>query len=179
MRTNTPADHVVAELADFVRAHGREDLLADLFDCPPVTVPAAGQPAVDSSARELDTVRHQVLREVRDSLGDQATGDDLIDRARYALEFGCGDDLHRELLDALEATRAQLITVSIRAHFMRSDKQRTVEPLYAKLRDFRALATRWGQADSSSELRAASTAILAILNRLTPDGSAPSPTASA
>ncbi|NTY62614.1 hypothetical protein [Mycolicibacterium sphagni] len=136
-------DHTIAELTEVIRSSGREDLLADLLDWPPVAVPA-------------------------DELPDAS---DLIARARD--KFVCTDSLHRDLATALEATRAQLITVSIRAHFMRSDKHRTVEPLYAKLRDFRALATQWGQADSSSELRAASAAILAVLNELTPDGSAP------
>lgn len=136
-------DHSVAALADHLRTHGREDLLADLLDWPPIVTLA-------------------------DELPDAS---DLIARARN--EYYCSDALHRDLATALEAARAQLITVSIRMYFMRADKNRTVEPLTAKLQRFRALATQWGQPDSSSDLRAASTAILAILNDLTPDGSAP------
>lgn len=79
--------------------------------------------------------------------------------------------LHRDLATALEATRAQLVTTSIRMYFMRSDKNRTVEPLMAKLQRVRALATQWGQPGSASDLRAASAAILAVLNEPTLDGS--------
>lgn len=136
-------DHTVAELTEVLRSSGREDLLADLLDWPPVTVPA-------------------------DELPDAS---DLIARARD--KFVCTDALHRDLATALEAARAQLITVSIRMYAMRSDKTLTVEPLYAKLQRFRALATRWAEQDSSSDQRAAADAILAILNEPTPDGSAP------
>lgn len=136
-------DRSVAALAEHLRTHGREDLLADLLDWPPAIVPADEMP--DAS--------------------------DLIARARN--KYVCTDSLHRDLATALEATRAQLITISIRTYFIRSDNNHTFEAFTAKLQRFRALATQWGQPDRPSDLRAASTAILAILNEPTPDGSAP------
>ncbi|MFV8161352.1 hypothetical protein ACNQVK_04425 [Mycobacterium sp. 134] len=142
-----PSDHSVVALADHLRSHGREDLLADLLDWPLATVPGDEMP--DAS--------------------------DLIARARD--KFVCTDSLHRDLATALEAARAQLITVGIRMSFMRSDQNRAAEHLMATLQRFRALAAQWGQPDSASDLKAASAAVLAILDEPTPDGSTPPNTA--
>ena len=141
------SDHSVVALADHLRSLRREDLLADLLDWPLATAPGDEMP--DAS--------------------------DLIARARD--KFVCTDSLHRDLATALEAARAQLISVGIRMSFRRSDQNRAVEHLMATLQRFRALAAQWGQPDSASDLKAASAAVLAILNELTPDGSMPANTA--
>lgn len=102
-------------LAEHVSAHGgREDLIADLLGLPTVAVPADEMP----DAR------------------------DLIARARD--EFASTDALHRDLATALETTRTQLFTLSLRVR--------------AQTSRFRALSTQWAQADSTSDLKAASTA---------------------
>ncbi|GAA2429229.1 hypothetical protein [Mycolicibacterium llatzerense] len=137
------SDHAVMALADHLRSHGREDLLADLLDWPLATLPT-------------------------DDLPDAS---DLIARARN--EYYCSDALHRDLATALEAARAQLITVGIRMSFMRSDQSRAAWPFTATLQRLRALATQWGQPDSARDLKAASAAILAILNERTLEGSMP------
>lgn len=103
-----------------------------------------------------------------------STATDLIARARYRYEWGSSDDLHRQLADTLEATRAEAITLAIKLHTLSMTLNSSVTPQATKLQRFRVLATDWSWPENPRDRQLAAEDVLSILNELTPDGTQPS-----